>query len=253
MKACFAILPTLSALPIVVLLACGTLPAEAELQGGGLEKAGGLNGAGLDGGRLKTGNLQGGNLQTSSLKNARLEPAKRKPGLKLASATTLKRKATELTEGGLGITEIRGAVSTIPETQVGELLYDVASLLMQEGAELRPVGVGYSMAVLADKKGARHDDALTRLKEIFLDRELKHDEAVRLYDGGLETMKGLVEIRIGLTADGHRAGLGTLQVVKAAYHQRRAKEVDEEPEAADMPKEDTDEGVEDTDVPDESR
>ena len=230
------------------LLFCAALPAQAELQGAGLEGGSDLKSGGLERGGLKTGSLEGGKLKTSALKKTRLEPAKGKPGVRLASATTLKRKATELTEGGLGVTEIRGAVSTIPKTQVGQLLYDVADLLMEEGDELRPVGVGYYMAVLADPEGARHDDALTRLREIFLDRELEHQEAVRLYDGGLETMKGLVEIEIGLTADGHRSGLMTLQVVKAAYQQRRAKGIDEKPEAADMPKE-TEEGVEETEEP----
>ena len=213
----------------LLLLLCSSVPLQAQLQGGGLDsgsglKGGGLSGGGLNGGSLKTNRLQGGRLKTNTLGQAKLDSAKPESGEKLLNAATLKRKATELTEKGLGTESLQGAVSTIPRTQVGELLYDVASLLALQEASMKDVAVGYYMAVLADPEGQRHDDALMRLLEIFLDRKLEHAEAMRLYDSGLETMKSLVESSIGLTKDGHRAGLGSLQEVRLAYHQKRAKE-----------------------------
>ncbi len=213
--------------------------AHAQLQGGGLEGGGGLGAGngGLKAGGLQASGLDGARLKTSSIKSTKLEGAKPQQGAKRLNPATIKRKATELAEGGLGTKQLQGAASTIPRTQVGELLYDVASLLMMQGAEMKDVGIGYYMAVLADPQGERHDDALARLKEIFLDKELEHEEAVRLYDSGLETMKSLVSIKIGITDEGYRSGLLTLQEVKAAYHQRLAKEVDDEPKDSDMPKE----------------
>ena len=105
----------------LLILLAGALPAHAELEGAGLEsgsglKGGGLKGGGLNGGSLQTGRLEGGKLKSSALEASKLEPAKREAGGKRLSAATLKRKATELTEGGLGATEIRGAVSTIPRS-----------------------------------------------------------------------------------------------------------------------------------------
>lgn len=229
------------------LLCCatlGVLPAHAQLQHGSLERSGGLGGnqnglqtargeAGLNSGRLEAGRLQRGALGTSKLKSSRLEAGKSPQGAGQLNPTKIKLMATQIAEEGLGAQKIQGALSSIPQTQVGVLLYDVAEVLRMMEEEMTGVAVGYYMAVLADTQGKRHDDALRRLMEIFLDKDLEHERAVQLYDGGLETMKGLVEIGIGLTEDGHRASLRTLQEVKAAYHIRRKRaQTDTDQEAA---------------------
>lgn len=218
------------------LLACtalGVLPAHAQLQLGSLERSGGLSGnerapnarrgVGLDSGHLETGRLQRGELGTSTLKSSGLEAGKSPQGARQLNPTKIKLMATQIAEEGLGVEKIQGALSSIPRTQVGVLLYDVAEVLQMMEGEMTGVAVGYYMAVLADTEGRRHDDALRRLMEILLDKDLEHERAVQLYDGGLETMKGLVEGGIGLTEDGHRASLRTLQELKAAYHIRRKR------------------------------
>jgi len=224
--------------------ALGVLPADAQLQGGSLERSGGLSGnqnglqtarggVGQNNGQLQAGRLQSGELGASTLKSAKLEASKSPQGAGQLNPTKIKLMATQIAEGGLGVEEIQGALSTIPQTQVGVLLYDVAEVLRMMEKEMTGVAVGYYMAVLADTEGKRHDDALRRLMEILLDKDLGHERAVQLYDGGLETMRGLVEIGIGLTEDGHRASLRTLQEVKAAYHIRRKRaQTDANQEAA---------------------
>ncbi len=216
------------------LLACATLlvpTANAELQGTSLQGGARLNdkdkdSSGLQGGRLQTSGLQGGGLKTSSLEGAKLEGIRAKQGAECLSSAAIKLKATELAQGGFGVEKVQGAFSNIPRTQVGELLYDAAGLMSLMGEEMSEVVTGYYMAVLADPEGKRHDAALARLLEIFLAKDLDHKKAVRLYDGGLETMKGLVDIKIGLTAEGHQASLRSLQVVRAAYQHRRKQDVD---------------------------
>ena len=206
---------------VLLILFFAALPAFAQLQGGTLE-----SGPSLKHGGLKTSRLERGQLKASPLRGAKLESARPQEGAGLLKSATLKRKATELTTKGFGTKALQGAVSTIPRSQVGELLYDVASLLQQDELT-KDVAIGYYMAVLADPLGARHDDALARLKEIFLKHDLQHTEAVGLYDSGLETMKGLIAAKIGLTEEGFRAGLYALQEVKIAYHNRRKQEMDE--------------------------
>ena len=206
---------------VLLILFFVATPVCAQLQGEGLE-----SGAGLKHGGLKTGRLKCGRLKTAPLRGAKLESAKPQEGARLLETATLKRKATELAKKGLGTKALQGAVSTMPRTQVGELFYNVASLLLQQELT-KDIAIGYYMAVLADPGGARHDDALKQLKTIFLDHDLEHEEAARLYDGGLETMSSLVGINIGLTDEDHRYGLLTLQEVKIAYHNRRKQEMDQ--------------------------
>ncbi|MCF7673962.1 MAG: hypothetical protein K9N23_10805 [Akkermansiaceae bacterium] len=227
------LLPALMA----TLIGVAVLPLSAELEAGGLEGNGGLRGSdglggsgGLGAAKLRTGGLQGGRLESSSVQGAKLEPAKPQAGAKLLNSATLKRKATELAKSDLGTKSLQGATSTIPRSQVGELLYDVAGAILLLEENISEVAVGYYMAVLADPQGERFDDAVKQLNKIFLDKDLEHSEAVRLYDGGLETMKSLVELKIGLTEGGYQSGLGTLQEVKTAYQQRRAREKPEEEE-----------------------
>jgi hypothetical protein len=230
--------------PCRLLMACAilaALPARADLRGGGLEGGAGLNEGGergLTGGSLQSGRLEGRSLKSSRLQPAKLQSAKPQQGADRLNPKVIKLKAAELAEGGLGVEKIQGAVSTIPRTQVGELLYDVAGVLWLMEGDMTDVAVGYYMAVLADPQGERHDDAFKRLMEIFLDKDLEHERAVRLYDSGLETMKGLVGIKIGLTPNGHQSGLRTLQEVKAAYQLKRRRDMPKETDAdLDVPKE----------------
>lgn len=215
--------------PSRLLLLCFLLTtpcARAQLQKGGLEGGGGLNqrsGPGLNGGRLQSGRLQDGSLEDPSLQPSRLKGAKSPRGAERLNSTAIRLKAAELAEGGLGVEKIQGAVSTIPRSQVGALLYDVAGVLSHMGEEMSEVAIGYYMAVLADPEGERHDDARRRLLEILLDGNLDHQKAVQLYGSGLATMKGLVDIKIGLTEEGHRAALLTLQEVRVAYQSRRKR------------------------------
>jgi hypothetical protein len=134
----------------------------------------------------------------------------------------LKATAAGIARQGLSGAKVDGATSSIPKSQVGALLYDVGRELETMDEDMTEVAVGYYMAALADPEGERHGDAKRRLHEIFLDDELSHDEAVRLYDGGKAILDGLSEPRIGLTRDGLAAGRQDLEKLKRAYHQRRA-------------------------------
>jgi len=228
---------------VASLMGLAALPLQAELQAGGLDDnrglrgSGGLRGGGLGGARLRPSGLQGSRLESSSVQSAKLESAKPQASVKLLNPGALKRKAQELGNTDLGSKSLQGVASSIPRSQVGALLYDVAGILKAQ-EDMSEVVVGYYMAVLADPQGQRHDDALKRLKEIFLAKDLKHEEAVQLYDGGLETMKSLVELKIGLTESGYQAGLLSLQEVKVAYHHGRKREKPEEQELVqEAPKE----------------
>jgi len=237
-----------------VALLLSALPLSAQLGpsgldgGGGLGGQGGLNNGG-QGGLQKCGQgglhsskgLQSGNgglrtenqgLQTSRVEAAgRLSTAKLKPvqveaGRGLVSPAALKRTAEDITRNGLSDAKLRGAATAIPPSQIGALLFDVACELEQM-ENMTEVAVGYYMAVLADPKGSQCVDARARLHEIFLDEELTHDGAVELYDAGLATLDGLVELKIGLTPDGLAAGRRDLVELKKAYRERRAREATE--------------------------
>lgn len=221
----------------------GGVEGGTELGGGGLKTGGGglkTGGGGLNtgresglqgGGGLKTGGGLGSprqGLQTSRVEAAprqgaaRIEGAKAEPGRSLLSPAGLRKAAVELARGGLSKDQIQGAATSIPESQIGELLYDVA-LELEQMAELdmTDVAVGYYMAVLADPEGARHGDAKRRLQDILLDEELSHEEAQRLYAQGTNTLHELADLKIGLSPDGLAAARRELIDLKAAYRARR--------------------------------
>lgn len=230
------------------LLLALSLPLAAQVQSsGGVEGGGALGGGGLKtgGGGLNTGResgLQGGGglqsggglsfprqgLQTSRLEAApqqgaaRIEAAKAEPGRSLLSPAGLRKAAVELARGGLSKDQIQGAATTIPESQIGELLYDVACELEAiKEVDLTDVAVGYYMAVLADPEGARRDEAKQRLQDILFDEQLSHEEAQRLYAQGTNTLHELVDLRIGLSPDGLAAARRELIDLKGAYRARR--------------------------------
>lgn len=224
------------------------LPVSAQNQSGGVQGSSGLNGGGLhdsrsgrlqsSGGLRSGGGLSNGRqgLQTSPLDSSRLDSTKKQASTKLDSVrseadrarlnpATLKKTAGELTRGGLSTAKIESAATTIPKSQVGALLYDVAlELEAIEDQDMMDVAVGYYMAALADPEGERHQDAKKRLFEIFLDPKLEHEDAVHLYDQGKTTLDELSDSTIGLTPNGKKSGLLELRELRAAYHARRERE-----------------------------
>ena len=130
----------------------------------------------------------------------------------------------EITRGKWSADKVQGAASTLPPSQVSSLLYDVARELERDGAGMTEVAVGYYMAVLADPKGKRHADAFERLGEIILDEDLPHEDAVRIYNGGLSTLRSLHALNIGLPHNGLAIATRELHRLKTAYHAHRAME-----------------------------
>ena len=203
------------------------VPAVAELKVGSLQGSAGLRaGKGLQSGR---GGLQGGSrfqtprVQTSVRRpNVRLQAARIRSTEGLANRVTLKRAAADMARRELSGTPLEGAATRIPKSQIGVLMFDVAGELERMEVDMGAEAVGYYMAALADPEGDRYDEAKRRLNQIFLHSGLSHEEAVRLYDGGLSTFAELSEPRIGLTRDGLAFARQDLRQLKAEYHRRRA-------------------------------
>lgn len=230
------------------LLLALALPTAAQVESpGGTQGASGLGGTGglgkggaegLQGGKglqSKRGSLgTGGGLGGATVQPApraasiQLQGARTQAGCGLVHPATLKQAAQQLTRDGLTQAKLEGAASTIPPSQVGALLFGVAGELeaMVE-VDMTDVAVGYYMGSLADPEGERHEAAKRRLHEIFLDLELAHQEAQRIYQVGVETFEQLGRLKIGLTPEGMASARRDLLELKLAYRARREQEPEE--------------------------
>lgn len=197
-------------------------------QGGakGLQGSSGLRGGkGLQSARLGLqggGGLQVPRIQTAPPPVVRLQTARIRSTEGLANRATLKRAVADMARRELSGTPLEGAATSIPKSQIGVLMFDVAGELERMEVDMGAEAVGYYMAALADPEGERYDEAKRRLNRIFLHSDLSHEEAVRLYDGGLSIFAELSEPRIGLTRDGLASARRDLRALKAEYHRRRA-------------------------------
>ena len=209
--------------------------ARAQLSAGGLQGSPGLGDA-----KLKPAKLQTTKLQPSRVQSTQLETSKLQPVRKQLNPAAIAKTAVNLVRGGVTPDKVQGAATSIPPSQIGALLFGVAKQLEQLDLEqpevdLSDLAIGYYMAVLADPAGKRFADAQQRLRDIFLDDDLSREEALRLYAGGLSTMKSLYELKIGLTREGFASGMRELNEISLAYAAKRAsKEPDsKEPDSAE--------------------
>lgn len=202
-----------------------TDPIVAQSRSGGLQGSPGLGGAG----RLGAG--------SGGLRTTRLQPAARQQGSRLqavparssqlgANQASLRNTAANLARGGLSTAKLKGAASSIPPSQIGALLFDVARELEAMEADMTDVAVGYYMAALADPQGDRYDEAKRRLHGIFLEGTLSHEEAVGLYAVGKSIFKDLSQPRIGLTRGGLASARRDLEDLKSTYHRRRKSQAE---------------------------
>ena len=143
-------------------------------------------------------------------------PRLRRPSLRTVSP--------ELVRGGLTPRKLEGAASRIPSSQLGFLFFGIAQELEKQEGETTVTALGYYMAALTDPHGSHFADAKRRIEQVVLRSGVSHEEAVRLYDGGLGRFKDLSRSGVGITKDGVGEALVALSDIKAAYHAKRRRE-----------------------------
>ncbi len=179
----------------------------SRLQGGKAQGSGKLEGEGVQGSELETSKTQSSKLDSAPKKA--LEPA------------ALKKAASGLARASLSSAGLHGSVSSVPESQLGTLFYDVGQVLEQMEEGVTETSVGYYMASLTDPEGERFKAAKKRLEEIILDDDLTYEQAVSLYDGGLATFTRLYQMKLGMTSESVQVGMLEMRKIKVAYHRKR--------------------------------
>lgn len=177
-----------------------------------------------DASRLQSARSLGASkLEPARLHTARRHPARLQPMRHVRLPSSVRALSSELVRNTLSTAEVKGAASGIPPSKLGELFYGVGLELERQEGELTHTAVGYYIAALTDPAGEYYADAKRRLREVLLEDELSHEQAVGLYNGGLATFRDLCNSNLGIVKSGISSGLSDLREIKLAYHAKRAQ------------------------------